>query len=208
MNNWREWRKQQRADLIARRKQTPEAERTLWSEAITTSLIQGFPALQQSRVGCYSPFQGEYDPAQVMAYLYACGATLALPEVIGLHQPLRFRKWWPQAPMRKDAYGIAIPHDTEEVIINAIIIPMIAFDSQGYRLGYGSGFFDRTLAAINPRPLTIGIAFEALHLPTIYPHEHDIAMDYVVTEKTIYYLTDHTLQPISREACAIRNALK
>ena len=208
MNDWREWRKQQRAGLIARRKQTPEVERALWSEAITVSLIQGFPVLQQRCVGCYSPFQGEYDPAQVMAYLYACGATLALPEVIGLHQPLRFRKWWPQAPMRKDAYGIAIPHDTEEVIIDAIIIPMIAFDSQGYRLGYGSGFFDRTLAAINPRPLTLGIAFEALHLPTIYPHEHDIAMDYVVTEKTIYYLTDHTLQPISREACAIRNALK
>ncbi|SFI19057.1 5-formyltetrahydrofolate cyclo-ligase [Nitrosomonas sp. Nm34] len=208
MNNWREWRKQQRADLIARRKQTPEAERTLWSEAITTSLIQAFPALQQSHVGCYSPFQGEYDPAQVMTYLYACGATLALPEVMGPHQPLKFRKWWPQAPMRKDAYGIAIPHDTEEVIIDAIIIPMVAFDSQGYRLGYGSGFFDRTLAAINPRPLTIGIAFEVLHLPTIYPHEHDIAMDYVITEKTIYYLTDHTLQSISRETCAIRNALK
>lgn len=208
MNNWREWRKQQRADLIARRKQTPEAERALWSEAITASLIQGFPVLQQRRVGCYSPFQGEYDPAQVMVYLYACGATLALPEVMGPHQPLRFRKWWPQAPMRKDAYGIALPHDTEEVTIDAIIIPMVAFDSQGYRLGYGSGFFDRTLAAINPRPLTIGIAFEVLHLPTIYPHEHDIAMDYVITEKTIYYLTDHTLQSISRETCAIRNTLK
>lgn len=208
MNNWREWRKQQRADLIARRKQIPETERNIWSEAITASLIHGFPLLQQRTVGFYSPFQGEYDPAPVMAYLSACSTTLALPEVIGPHQPLIFRKWWSQAPMRKDAYGIAIPHDTEQVIIDAIIIPMIAFDNQGYRLGYGSGFFDRTLATIHPRPLTIGIAFEMLHLPTIYPHEHDIAMEYVVTEKAIYCLADHTLQPISLELCAMKNALK
>ncbi len=208
MNDWREWRKQQRTRLITCRKQIPEAKRSIWSEAITTSLIQGFPILQQRCVGFYSPYLGEYDPAPVMAYLSACSATLALPEVIGPHQPLRFRKWWPQAPMRKDAYGIAIPHDTEQVIINATVIPMIAFDSQGYRLGYGSGFFDRTLSAIYPRPLTIGIAFELLHLPTIYPHEHDIAMDYVITEKTIYCLTDHNLQPISQEVCAMRNALK
>lgn len=208
MNDWREWRKQQRAQLIAHRKQIPATARARWSEAITASLIKGFPALQRRSVGFYSPYQGEYDPAPVMAYLSARGVTLALPEVIGPHQPLRFRKWWPQAPMRKDAYGIAIPHETEQVIIDAAVIPMIAFDSQGYRLGYGSGFFDRTLAAIHPRPLTIGIAFELLHLPTIYPHEHDIAMDYVVTEKTIYYLTDHLLQPISQAACAMKNALE
>ncbi|SDY06947.1 5-formyltetrahydrofolate cyclo-ligase [Nitrosomonas sp. Nm58] len=208
MDNWREWRKQQRAYLIARRKQITVAERSVWSEAITTSLTQGFPVLQQRCVGFYSPYQGEYDPAPVMAYLSARGATLALPEVIGPHQPLKFRKWWPQAPMRKDAYGIAMPHDTEQVVIHAAVIPMIGFDNQGYRLGYGSGFFDRTLAAIHPRPLTIGIAFELLHLPTIYPHEHDIAMDYIVTEKTVYCLADHVLQPISREMCAMENALE
>lgn len=202
MNNWREWRKQQRAQLIARRKQIPEVERTLWSNAITTLLIEGFPVLQQRSVGFYSPYQGEYDPAPVMTYLSTRGATLALPEVIGPHQPLRFRKWWPQAPMRNDAYGIAIPHATEQVAIDAVVIPMIGFDNQGYRLGYGSGFFDRTLAVIKPRPLTIGIAFELLHLPTTYPHEHDIAMDYVITEKTIYRLVDNALQPISHELCA------
>lgn len=208
MDNWREWRKQQRARLITCRKQIPEAERASWSEAITTLLIQGFPVLQQRSVGFYSPYQGEYDPAPVMAYLFKRGATLALPEVIGPHQPLRFRKWWPRAPMRKDAYGIAIPHETEQVTIDAVVIPMIGFDNQGYRLGYGSGFFDRTLATIHPRPLTIGIAFELLHLPTTYPHEHDIAMDYIVTEKTIYHLTGNGLQPIPHERCAMENTLK
>lgn len=208
MENWREWRRQQRARLIACRKQIPKAERENWSEAITSLLIQGFPVLQQRSVGFYSPHQGEYDPAPVMVYLFERGATLALPEVIGLHQPLRFRKWWPDAPMREDAYGIAIPHDTEQVNIDAVMIPMIGFDNQGYRLGYGSGFFDRTLAAIHPRPLTIGIAFELLHLPTTYPHEHDIAMDYIVTEKTIYYLNNGMLQPISSGVCASMNTLK
>lgn len=207
-NNWREWRKQQRAHLIARRKQIPDAERAIWSEAITGLLIHGFPVLQQRSVGFYSTYQGEYDPMPVMEFLSAHGATIALPEVIGPHQPLRFRRWLPQAPMRKDAYGIIIPHDAEQVNIDAVVIPMIGFDNQGYRLGYGCGYFDRTLAVIDPRPLTIGIAFELLHLPTIYPHEHDIALDYVVTEKTIYHLVDHALQPISCKLCAKKNALK
>lgn len=108
--------------------------------------------------------------------------------------------------MKKDAYGIPVPDNTDEIPINAVIIPILGFDEQGYRLGYGSGYFDRTLAAMNPRPLSIGVAFEILRLPTIHPQQYDIPMDYVVTEQSIFFRTDNGLQPLSIADCALRNA--
>lgn len=162
--------------------------------------------MQQRRVGFYWPHQGEYDPIPVMSYFKAKGTTLALPEVVGINEPLRFVEWWPEVPMKKDAYGIPVPDNTKEILVDAIVIPMLGFDEQGFRLGYGSGYFDRTLATRMPRPLSIGVTFEILRLPTIYPQKYDIAMDYIVTEKSIFYRTGDGLQPLSAAACAARNA--
>jgi len=121
------------------------------------------------------------------------GATLALPEVVneaqGNNVPLHFRKWWPQAPMKTGAYAIPVPDNTELVTPDALIMPMLGFDQQGYRLGYGGGYFDRTLAALKPRPLAIGVAFEILRLDSVHPQPHDIAMDFVVTEAGVYQAT-------------------
>jgi 5,10-methenyltetrahydrofolate synthetase len=96
--------------------------------------------------------------------------------------PLEFRKWWPGAPMTPGVYDIPVPDGTELVVPDAAIVPMNGFDEQGYRLGYGGGYFDRTLAACTPRPLAIGVSFELARLPTIHPQPHDIAMDFIVTE--------------------------
>jgi 5-formyltetrahydrofolate cyclo-ligase len=74
--------------------------------------------------------------------------------------------------------------------------------NKGYRLGYGGGYFDRTLAALDPRPLSIGVSFEALRLPTIYPQPHDIPMNFVVTEATIYQVRKEGLAPVTVEECA------
>lgn len=202
------WKRQQRILLRSLRQKIVEEQRNRWSDAITAALIQGFPILGQRRVGFYWPHQGEYDPMQAMKFLKIKGATLALPEVVGKNKPLRFIEWWPKAPMKKDAYGIPVPDNTKEILINAFVIPMLGFDEHGFRLGYGSGYFDRTLAAINPRPLSIGVAFEILRLPTIYPQRYDIAMDYVVTEKSIFHRTKNGLEPLSITACAVRNAVE
>jgi 5-formyltetrahydrofolate cyclo-ligase len=202
------WKRQQRTVLRRLRQKIVEEQRNRWSEAITVALIQGFPILGQQRVGFYWPHQGEYDPMPAMTFLKIKGATLALPEVVSKNKPLRFIEWWPKAPMKKDAYGIPVPDNTKEISIDAAVIPMLGFDEQGYRLGYGSGYFDRTLAAMNPRPLSIGVAFEILRLPTIYPHRYDIAMDYVVTEKSIFYRTKNGLEPLSITACAARNIVE
>lgn len=203
MNNWKEWRKHQRAELMAARECIDEDDHRCWSAAITRSLEQGFPALQKCTIGFCWPHRGEYDPRPLMDFFQEHGATLSLPEVVNKHEPLRFRKWWREASMKIGAYDIPVPDNTDLVTVDALIIPMIGFDKLGFRLGYGSGYFDRTLAAMNPRPLAIGIAFEILRLNDLHPHAHDIPMDFVVTEAGIYRVTLTELEPISAEQCAV-----
>ena len=86
-------------------------------------------------------------------------------------------------------------------------IPMVGFDAQGYRLGYGSGYFDRTLATFSTCPRTIGVAFELQRLDNVHPQLHDIAMQYVVTEAGIFQADQHMLRPVSTKQCARDNAL-
>lgn len=203
-----DWKQQQRMRLRKLRQQIPAEQRIHWNEAITAALTLGFPALKHQRIGFYWPHQGEYDPLPAMTFLRIRGATLALPEVVGRDESLRFIEWWPGVPMKKDLYGIPVPDNTKEISVDAIVIPMLGFDEHGYRLGYGSGYFDRTLAAMNPRPLSIGVAFEMLRLPTIYPQQHDIAMDYIVTEHSIFCRTDNGLLPLSVADCAARNTIR
>ncbi|ARO86691.1 5-formyltetrahydrofolate cyclo-ligase [Nitrosospira lacus] len=208
MHNWREWRKHRRTELMTRRESASEAEHRCWSTAITHSLEQGFPSLQNSVVGFCWPHRGEYDPRPAMDYFGERGATLALPEIVKKHEALRFRKWWREAPIKIGAYDIPVPDNTDPVTVGAIIMPMIGFDQLGFRLGYGGGYFDRTLAAITPRPLAIGVAFEILRLDSTHPQPHDIPMDFIVTEAGIYRVTPAGLDLISAEECAAENTLK
>jgi 5-formyltetrahydrofolate cyclo-ligase len=206
MNDWREWRKQRRAELIALREAIPDPDYHRWNSAITESLMRGFPVLQSRAVGFCWPHRGEYDPRPYMEFLHERGATLAFPEVVSRHEPLRFRKWWPGAPMTTGAYGIPVPDETDLVAVRAIVIPMIGFDKLGFRLGYGGGYFDRTLAGTGPRPLAIGVAFEMLRLDDVYPQPHDVAMDFIVTEAGIHQVAETGLKRVSLESCAAGNA--
>ncbi|MGH8762016.1 MAG: 5-formyltetrahydrofolate cyclo-ligase, partial [Nitrosospira sp.] len=195
-------------ELMARRELISKEEHRCWSMAITRSLEQGFPSLQKSAVGFCWPHRGEYDPRPAMDYLREHGATLALPEIVSKHEAMHFRKWWREAPMKIGAYAIPIPDNTNPVTVDAVIIPMIGFDRRGFRLGYGGGFFDRTLVAIDPKPLVIGVAFEILRLHSVHPQEHDIPMDFIVTEAGIYRVAVTGLELISIEECAAENPLK
>ncbi len=208
MDNWSEWRKHQRADLLTRRKAITKSAHHDWSMAISASLKQGFPILKEKNIGVYWPFCGEYDPRPVANHFKQYGARLALPEVVNKQQPLCFREWWQEAPIKEGVYGIPVPDNTQCMTINAVIIPMVGFDRQGYRLGYGSGYFDRTLATRNPRPLTIGIAFEIQRLDSVHPQPHDIAMHFIVTEAGIYQNINNILTAISIQECAIKSSLK
>lgn len=202
MSNWPEWRKQQRAALMTRRECIGEDDYRQWSTAISASLKSGFPSLQRCVIGFCWPHRGEYDPRPVMDFFQRKGATLALPEVLAKNKPLHFRKWWQHAPMKIGMYGIPAPDDTEPVTVDALVVPMIGFDRKGYRLGYGGGYFDRTLAAMAPRPLAVGVAFEILRVDDLHPQPHDIRMDFVVTETGIHRVKSNGMELISTEACA------
>lgn len=206
MKNWRAWRKSQRERIIAERMLVSFSLHLQWSQAISAYLQQGFPILQKKKIGLYWPFRGEYDPREAGRYFSDQGATLALPEVVGKHSPLCFREWWPNAPMKKGTYDIPVPYGTQCILPDALIVPMVGFDQKGYRLGYGSGYFDRTLAMYSAAPLTIGVAFEMQRLDNVHPQSHDIAMDYVVTEAGIFQAFQHQLEPVSATQCAQGNA--
>jgi 5,10-methenyltetrahydrofolate synthetase len=114
------------------------------------------------------------------------GRRVALPVVQARDQPLVFRQWTPDARLQPGIWNIPVPIDGALLDPDVVIAPLVGFDGQGYRLGYGGGFFDRTLADMKQRaldPFFIGVAHSSAQIPTIYPRPHDIPMHCVVTEK-------------------------
>jgi 5-formyltetrahydrofolate cyclo-ligase len=136
-------------------------------------------------LGFYWPFKGEFDPRPLARTLHRWGVRLALPVVIARAQPLIFREWSPGAPMTPGVWNLPVPTQGEPVSPTVLLTPLVGFDGCGYRLGYGGGYYDRTLAAATPRPMAIGVGFEASRLETIHPQPHDIPMDMIVTEQEI-----------------------
>jgi 5,10-methenyltetrahydrofolate synthetase len=109
------------------------------------------------------------------------GAGVALPVVVAKGAPLVFREWRPGARLARGVWNIPFPADGTVVIPDVVIAPLVGYDAACYRLGYGGGFFDRTLASLAPKALAIGVGFPAGAIPTIYPQPHDIPMDCIVT---------------------------
>jgi len=178
----RAWRKAQRARLIAERLAVSREQRAAWNEAITLRLAAVLQADEALRtIGFYWPFKGEYDPRPLMRSLHAAGRRLALPVVVERAKPLAFRAWWPGIRMVPGIWDIPVPAESEAVQPDAVVAPLLGFDAQGYRLGYGGGYYDRTLAALPGKPLAIGVGFEPAVLETIHPQPHDIPMDLIIT---------------------------
>ena len=205
MENWNEiklWRKARRDELITRRVAFGADERHGWNERVSALLEQIVPVAPGMVIGFCWPFKGEFDARFAVRHWRERGATAALPEVVAKAGPLQFREWWPGAPMKPGAYGIPVPDATRVLAPDVAIVPMNGFDGQGYRLGYGGGYFDRTLAALERRVLAIGVSYEALRLPTIYPQPHDIPMDFVVTEAGAWRAGGVPLVPLGAAECA------
>ncbi len=182
----RAWRKATRHALIARRLALPAAALERLRATIDGHIERAFPNLARGTVAICWPFQNEYDARHLARRLRDRGALIALPVVVAPRTPLVFREWHPGVAMAHGVYDIPYPADTPEVVPDSVIVPMNGFDECGYRLGYGGGFFDRTLAARGAKPLTVGVAFELARLATIYPQPYDVPMDFVVTERGVY----------------------
>jgi 5-formyltetrahydrofolate cyclo-ligase len=185
MKTWDEikaWRRETRARLLARRVALRRAERERINAIITALLAERVPGLRNGCIGFCWPFKGEVDFRRFVGAAIDGGATAALPVVVERARPLEFWSWQPRMKLQRGIWGIPIPGERRIAQPSVLLVPLIGFDPAGYRLGYGGGYFDRTLAVTAPKPLTIGIGYELGRLETIHPQPHDIPMDAIVTE--------------------------
>ena len=180
------WRRAERDRLVAARAALAPDLLDAWRRRIDAYLSRSFPGLARCRLAFCWPIKGEYDARHLARTLRERGALTALPVVVAPKTPLIFREWHPGVRLAKGVLDIPYPADSAEVNPEAVLLPMNGWDAKGYRLGYGGGFFDRTLAALAKKPLAIGISYEPARLETIHPQDLDIPMDYVVTERGVY----------------------
>jgi 5-formyltetrahydrofolate cyclo-ligase len=178
----RQWRKETREELLRARVDAGPGRRAEWSRPIDAELRRIIPALSVRSVGFYWPFRGEFDARPLVRTLIADGMTAALPAVVQPRTPLEFRRWAPGAAMEHGVYNIPIPKERDLLQPELLIVPLVGFDGAGYRLGYGGGYYDRTIASFAAKPYAIGVGFEMSRLPTIYPQPHDIPMNAILTE--------------------------
>ena len=168
-------------------------------------------------IGAYWPIKGEFDPLPAlyrwqedailsldsdanMPQVQASNAQLAtdsiasrsprkigLPVVDKVHKTLVFHAWYPGCPMEEDAYGIPKPKDTEIVVPTLLFVPCVGYGPGGYRLGYGGGFYDRTLATLQPKPVTVGLGYTQGWLPDLEPEAHDMALDALLNDNGVVW---------------------
>ena len=178
-----EWRTAERSRLRGERMALSVQDRANVAQALTThleTLVRGMPGRVLSG---YWPIKGEPDLRDWLGRQHAAGRIIALPVVEQQGAPLVFRRWTPGMAMERGHWNIPVPPQTSERLTPDIALaPLVGWDRAGYRLGYGGGYFDRTLATLDPRPVVIGVGLQAAGLPTIFPQPHDIAMDWIVTE--------------------------
>jgi 5-formyltetrahydrofolate cyclo-ligase len=178
------WRRGERERLIAWRMALAPAIRRAAGQRIAASLEE-LIAEQAGVLGVYWPFRAEFDPRPLIDALIACGRSVALPVVIDRKGPLEYRTWAPGEPLVAGVWDIPVPEKRHILVPAMVLAPLVGFDHACYRLGYGGGYFDRTLAALSPRPLAIGVGFAAQEIATIYPQSFDIPMDMIVTEAEV-----------------------
>ena len=186
MEDLQNWRTARRAELLTARLAINATARQRGTDAMHAHLRAALPMVRGLTIAYYVPFKGEPDLRPLLDDWRAAGAATALPVVLGPGQPLEFRLFWPGATVVKGPFSLPMPEGTPLVVPQVILMPPVGFDERGYRLGYGAGYFDRTLATMTPMPLKIGVAFEVTRIATIRPQNHDIAMDYIVSEAGLY----------------------
>lgn len=178
------WRRRLRQEMVARRAALADARHAELSARIAEHVLAAF-APPGVAAFCW-PIKHEPDVRGVLHAWAARGVVAALPVVVGEASPLAFRAWTAGTVLLPDRYGIPTPAEGDWLSPDLILLPLNGFDGAGYRLGYGGGYFDRTLAACSPRPLAIGVGFEINRLDTIRPEVHDQRLDWIVTEDGVF----------------------
>lgn len=179
--NLSQWRKERRAALIEARQAIPVAARQTADARLCDRLDALVGDLSGKTLSLYWPFRGEPDLRKWAAAHRARGASLALPVVVAKAAPLEFRLWQDGTTLERGVWNIPIPPDSAPVVApDVVLAPVVGLDAQRYRLGYGGGFFDRTLEALRGKGFTaraIGVGYTQQRMDTIHPHQFDIPMD-------------------------------
>ena len=170
-----------RKALIGHRMGLDGAVREAEGERARQRLIESVDLKRFATLGVYWPVRGETDVRQLAIQHLKQGGRVALPVVGAKSAPVEFWSWRPDMPMSRGIWNIPIPAEREVLDPDALIVPLVGFDSQRFRLGYGGGYYDRTIAAAARRPYCVGLGYGEARLDSIYPQPHDIAMDLIVT---------------------------
>jgi 5,10-methenyltetrahydrofolate synthetase len=180
------WRRAERIRLAGLRECLGQTGRAQVSDRVGShlgSVLAARGAGQGAVLSGYWPIKGEPDLRPVLTDLHRVGVTIVLPVVETRAAPLVFRRWTPETRMVRGDWNIPVPPPEADVLTpDVTLAPCLGWDDGCFRLGWGGGYFDRTLAVLAPRPMTIGIALAAAGLPTIYPQPHDIPLDLILTE--------------------------
>lgn len=177
------WRKAERARLIAARLALPVALREDHDRHLRTALAGAIGPAAGKTIAAYWPFRGEPNLMELLGALAEAGARLALPVVVEKGAPLVFRAWKPGDRLARGVWNIPVPAGASpELVPDTVIAPVVGFDPKGYRLGYGGGYYDRTLAALGEGVETIGVGYGLAAIASIYPQWHDVPLRRIVTE--------------------------
>ena len=172
-----------RAKLLAARNEL--ADREARSRVLSDRLLRWLRTMPLQRLAFYWPTRGEPDvtPAITTWLAEDPARSAALPLVVG--ELLEFAPWHPRSPMKAGQFGIQVPDTNARIKPQLLVIPCVGIDEQRHRLGYGAGFYDRTLASLPVRPSTVGIAFDCGRIKSIDPKPHDVQLDLGITESGV-----------------------
>ncbi len=181
-----------RREVLARRREAHAADREAGGETGEEAALAARDHFLAARlhtgarvISGYRPIRAELDPTPLMQALHAAGHRLCVPVIEGPGLPLRFRAWHPDAAMIEGAFGAEVPAEGDWLEPDLLVVPLVAFDAEGRRLGYGGGFYDRTLADLRARgrTLAIGLAYGAQEAAAVPDEATDQRLDAVVTER-------------------------
>ncbi len=171
-----------RAKLITARQALPDRlERSVQLQSILRAWLVG---RQEKTIGAYWPIKGEFDPLPAL-YRWSEGGEgrrIGLPVVDKASGSLHFHVWYPGCPTELDAYDIPKPKGTEVFEPEMLLLPCVGYGPGGVRLGYGGGFYDRTVLALQPRPYTVGLCFSNGFLPMLRAQPDDLPLDTLLTD--------------------------
>ena len=182
-----------RKRLIAERLAMPERQDcTAQLQEVLRIWLVGRPDIS---IGAYWPIHGEFDPLPALHRWKEDGELIDLPEprsiglpvIDKLHKTLTFKAWYPGCPMEEDAFQIPKPKDTETLQPSLLFVPCVGFSYGGFRLGYGGGFYDRTLAALSPKPFTVGLGYRIGYVEDFEPEPHDLPLDAILCDNGVVW---------------------